>query len=249
MVSKLFNYFVKWSAIFKNCFVKWSANFFVKWLTILLNGQKTFEKAPGNKICSGMDMYSLHLRFGYTDKNSATKRRVEARHWDPSDATHFNEGILTRTARVFHVKIPSVKCVNWLGSQWLAEKYRFCCRMFLTDANKPSPMNNGACGWAKTWKSFSFRGPMWGLRASLKSRNTIVLCDGMTDSRGCPQLGTRDYRETPGSRTAVRMIGVVFPAWRLRFIHDTLPLPIFKWHHFLIIITNINYRNYYYLSP
>ena len=55
-------------------------------------------------------------------------------------------------------------------------------------------------------------GIMWA--PSMASFNPSIRqsCDGPRSFRGCTQLGTHDCRETPASRTAVRLIGVVFPA-------------------------------------
>ena len=57
------------------------------------------------------------------------KRHVEASLRDSSNATHFNTAILTRIARTILVKIPVLKCVNYLESQWLASTCRLCCRI------------------------------------------------------------------------------------------------------------------------
>jgi len=66
------------------------------------------------------------------------------------------------------------------------------------------------------------------LRAPLKSLNTIECCDGSKSLRGLsivpraprhkPPGPQAQCRETPGSRTAARLIAVVFPVWPRNYL-------------------------------
>ena len=73
------------------------------------------------------------------------------------------------------------------------------------------------------WKNphFHHGGP---IKSPLKPLNTIVLWWCTRGFMVCPQLGAHDCRETPGPRTAIRLIAVVFIAWaRLNFFPSFRP--------------------------
>ena len=69
------------------------------------------------------------------DRTTLTKvlehnQHVEANYWFPSKLSHYNRHFGDDSA-LSSLKY-LLKCVNLLGSQWLASRYRLCCRIFLS---------------------------------------------------------------------------------------------------------------------
>ena len=77
------------------------------------------EKKQIRSMSHWEKLYKTFYKKNYTKQ----KRYVQVSHRDPSNATHFNTGVLTRIARVILVKTPVLKCVALLGSQWLSVSF------------------------------------------------------------------------------------------------------------------------------